>query len=167
VQQPGVERDVGCREAAEVAARAQPAHRRGQQAQLGDVGRTAVVLAAQPRGTGLDGGPQLLEVAHHSEPFGSLDAPSDDVGVQGVPPVRGQHPGTDPLPGLHQTLGLEHPQRLAHHRPGDAVLLRDLLGHHPAAGHQLAGGDPEPEIGDDRVLTRLRHALRGWRPAER
>ena len=107
---------------------------------LGGVGR------GQLGGHRLDGGAELGQGAQLGAAALAGQPPADHERVEGVPPVRGQHPDADAFDGLHQAQGLEDPDRLPDHRAGDLEFVLKVLGKHDVPGRKLAGHDPGPEV---------------------
>ena len=111
--------------------------------------RISEISGGERRRLALDGEPELHDVA------GAAAGRQDDPAVVGPParrPGRGRDEGAAPLEGLHQALGAQLGDGLAHDGAGDLVAAGQLrLGGHPGPGCQGAVGDGQPQSRGDGV----------------
>ena len=115
-----------------------------------------VLVGAPGRGDARDGRlddlADLMEVLEELRIELGAIAPADDVGVEHVPPVPLQDIGPALRPRVHEALGREHADRLAHHRAADAVPLLQEVDVDALSRNDLATDDCRAQLLDEATV---------------
>ena len=90
--------------------------------EIGDASRAR----RECRGFGLDRDAQLVEVAQQLDRKIAFEQPAEHIGIEQVPRCRRLDHRALPRPRAEQAFGGQHLDRLASHRPADAVLPRQF-----------------------------------------
>ena len=107
------------------------------------------MLRRHPRGLRLDRQPQFQKLAQVMTAVGTVDAPGDDVRVDGVPRFGRKRPGANARARGDHPLGLQDPQGLPDHGAGGGEPAAEVLGDERLLGPEDSFDDEPAQFVDD------------------